>query len=274
MVRYSNSTLLLRSKLAERQALNSRYSMRAFARDLGLAPSRMSEILKGKQRLSAQKAKEISQALGLSDSEKEFFVLQVAAEASRSRKARREAQEALSRLVANQPVSSLTEDQFHVISDWYHFAILELLQTKECQSTTRWIARRLGITEIQAQEALERLIRLGLVKQERGRLLSTEVHLQTTYEVPSESIRRFSRQILELAQNAIVHQSVMERDIGTLTVAIHPDEIPSIKEFLRKKRRALNRKLYEKSRVQKPTEVYVLATQFFRLTQLANGERI
>ena len=273
MHRHLSYIHLLRSRLAERQAVNPRYSLRAFARDLGLTPSRVSEILSGKQRLSAEKAAAISQALNLTTREQEIFVLQAAASASRSRQSRRQAQAALAKLVLEHPVSPLSEDQFHVISDWYHFAILELMQTDGFRSEPDWIAGRLGVTMAQAQTAIERLVRLGLVRQIGMRLVSTDVQLETTRDLPSEAIRRFNQQVLDQAKRAVLHQSVQERDISTLTVAIHPDDIEDIKDFLRKKRRLLNRKLYEKSKSKKPTEVYVLATQFFRLTQPVLGER-
>ena len=273
MVRYSNYTQLLRSKLAERQALNPHYSLRAFARDLGLAPSRVSEILSGKQRLSAQRAETVSQALHLNPQEKEIFVLQAAAEASRSHRSRRQAREALSKIALEHPVSELAEDQFHVISDWYHFAILELLLTEGFQSDAGWIAGRLGITSEQAKLALERLLRLRVVKRVGKRFVSTCAQLETTKDIPSESIHRFNQQILDHAKRAVIHQSVQERYLSTLTVAIHPDDIDDIKAFLLKKRRLLNRKLTERSKVRKPPEVYVLATQFFRLTQPLLGER-
>ena len=44
----------------------------------------------------------------------------------------------------------LQMDTFRVISDWYHFGILELTYLKSFKSDPRWIAKALGITEIEA----------------------------------------------------------------------------------------------------------------------------
>ena len=56
--------LLLKSELASRTNQNPNYSLRAFARDLDLAPSRLSEVLNGKQGLSTQAAEKIAKTLG------------------------------------------------------------------------------------------------------------------------------------------------------------------------------------------------------------------
>lgn len=65
--------IILRSELAERCKHNPNYSLRAFARDLGIAPSRVSEILSGKQGLSRKAALSIAERLGLSTEEAEAF---------------------------------------------------------------------------------------------------------------------------------------------------------------------------------------------------------
>ena len=47
----------LRRILKERQQRNKRYSLRAYARDLGISASFLSDIMKSKENLSPDKAK-------------------------------------------------------------------------------------------------------------------------------------------------------------------------------------------------------------------------
>ena len=65
---------ILKDELLRRIRQNPRYSLRAFARDLRLSPSRLSEVLSGKQGLSRQAAKAITERLGWRGSEAERFI--------------------------------------------------------------------------------------------------------------------------------------------------------------------------------------------------------
>src|SRR5438128_1427996 len=69
----SDYKTILKEELAARCRQNPRYSLRAFARDLKIAPSRLSEILNGKQGLSRPAADKIARALGYGASEIERF---------------------------------------------------------------------------------------------------------------------------------------------------------------------------------------------------------
>jgi len=55
----SYSQELLQKEFATRVARNKNYSLRAFARDLELAPSTVSEIMSGKYKLSDERLAEI-----------------------------------------------------------------------------------------------------------------------------------------------------------------------------------------------------------------------
>ena len=54
-------------------------------------------------------------------------------------------------------------DTFAVISDWYHYAILSLLEVTDARLDPRWISKRLGINRLEARLAIERLKRLSLI---------------------------------------------------------------------------------------------------------------
>ena len=60
---------LLREKFAERLLRNRRYTLRAYARDLALSPSKVSEMLSGKQGISLKTARRVADKLRLSESE-------------------------------------------------------------------------------------------------------------------------------------------------------------------------------------------------------------
>jgi uncharacterized protein (TIGR02147 family) len=257
---------ILRHHLVERIESNPRYSMRAFSRDLKISPSRLSEILNGKQGLSEKWARKISTQLQLNPTETESFCAKVLATDGRAKETREKAALKLQADKKQQEYQQLDFDTFKIISDWYHYAIIELTQVKRFQSSPAWIAKRLGISEYEAKLAVERLLKLELLKSNKGRLTGTGKSLTTTNGIPSEAIRNFNKQILTKAKAAISTQDITERDISTLTVAVRKKDLPIIMEKLKTFRRELN--TYLSDSVQNDgDEVYSLALQFFRLSE-------
>lgn len=74
---------LLIQEIAKRKASNSRYSLRAFARFLGMAPSTLSRVLANHQELSISGSKKIMRKLKFSEEQKIIFITSVAEEKKR-----------------------------------------------------------------------------------------------------------------------------------------------------------------------------------------------
>ena len=203
---YSN---ILSEILSERKKINPNYSLRAFARDLGLSSSRVSEIINRKQGLSKDAAKKISKKLNFNKVEDEFFSDLVEAKNARSKSSREDAERRLEKKQIGKEQQLLREQAFRIISDWYHFAILELTMTDGFRSSTIWIAKRLGISVTEATEAVHRLKSLGLMVIEEGRFIPTDNALITGDGIPSKSIRHFNQQVLQKSMIAIDRKSVV-----------------------------------------------------------------
>ena len=135
----------LKQEFSDRCRRNPRYSLRAFARDLLFLPSRLSDVLNGKQGLSAKTASQLARRLGLSQAETQEFIALVEAEDARSITQRTLAQAQLEQMKARPSAfQGLDADTFAVISDWHHFALLELVTLDGFQPNRNWISRRFG----------------------------------------------------------------------------------------------------------------------------------
>lgn len=257
---------ILKKHFAERLEENPRYSLRAFSRDLAISPSRLSEILNGKQGLSGEWAEKISSRLQMSSREADEFYQKVLASDARAKGVR---QAAISRLeqASGQDYLAVQADAFKIIADWYHFALMELTKLKSFRPSSQWIAKKLGISVYEAKLAGDRLARLGLMEKGRARWRLTNKTLTTSNGVPSEAIRKFNRQILEKSREAVSFQPVEERDISSLTLAVRKKDIPVVIEKIRKFRREINSELEQAVPDGGADEVYSLAIQFFRLTE-------
>jgi uncharacterized protein (TIGR02147 family) len=145
--------LHLQAELGRRCAGNPHYSLRAFARHLAVDHATLSQLLRGRRRSTPATIEKLAQRLGL---DAHTIALYVADE--------QQAGQMHESAAAMREVQQLAHDTVNLISDWYHWSILELVRLPEFQPDTRWIARVLGITPDEVNIAVTRLVRLGLLE--------------------------------------------------------------------------------------------------------------
>ena len=249
-----------------RSQRNPRYSLRAFARDLEVQPSRLSEAMRGQRGLSRDSASRIARNLQLSPSETEYFVAMVEAQHSRSVAGKLKARSECRNLQAMKGFSEVDLDRFKIVADWYHFAIVEMTDTKGFRSNPSWIAKRLGISESQAECAIRRLMNFGfLEKDESGRLKRSLADFSIAGGIPSREIRNHHHQILNKAKDALESVPMELREYAAITMAIDLEKLAEAKEKLKLLRRDFCKSV---QRDGEKNSVYCLAVQFFPLERV------
>lgn len=240
---------------------NPRFSQGAFAKQLGLTSSRLSEILSGKQGLSIKWAVRIAEKLKLSDADKEHFCQLVQAEHSRSPIQKdRSKVEIKKRKLKSEP--ALSEEVFTVIAEWQHLAILELYSLDPTLSTTQ-IAERLCIDKQLAKQSTERLVRIGQLElQTNGHYQVVHDITMTTQDIPSATIRSFHRGMIGKAKEALEQSSAEEREISSVVLSAKSSSLPELKLQLRELR---DRFAAEADKETGKDAVYCLNINFFRL---------
>ncbi len=234
---------ILKDELDLRKGKNHSYSLRSFAKHLDLSPAQLSQVMSGKRTLTPKIAEQICKKLGFKDLEKEKFIYS-----------------SLSVESENDAVSTqLAHDEFALISDWYHFAILSLAEVKNSKANPIWVSKRLGISHIEAKEALERLIRLGIIEIKEGKINQIKKSLRTTTDVPSLAIRKYHHQNLKNASQKLEDVEVELREFTSITTAIDTKNILEAKKLINEFKRKLST-LLEKGN---PTEVYTFSAQLF-----------
>lgn len=245
LVNHQRYHTLLQDAFNERRTRNARYSLRAFSRDLGISVTALSKVFRYERNLSSRNLRRLADFLVLSPAEIEKISVRKLGD--------RQGLEDKDRL--------LEEDTFRLISDWYYFAILSLSRTKSCKSDIDWIARRLGITKVEAVGAVRRLERLKLVERRGKRLVRTSEPVRTSTDVPSPALKKFHSQQLDLAKESLLHVPVALRDITSITMAIDPRRLQLAKEKIAQFRSLLCELLEGVEQ----TEVYLLSIQLFPL---------
>lgn len=235
----------LQKELIRRCQANSRYSLRAFAKNLQIEPSFLSKILNGKKPITQKTFKKLSLSLGLNPDQIRKFN-------SESK---------------NNNYSSLTMDQFQIIADWYHYAILELMKTRSFTPSKKWIAKVLNVSIHEISAAIERLINLEFID-ENWNLLSAS-NSTVNNDFTNIALKKLQKGILEKSIDALENIPYELRDQSSMTMAIDPKLIPEAKEKIKNFRRELN-KWFE--RYGNPTEVYHLSVSLYPVSNVNKSE--
>lgn len=257
---------ILREELSKRMGANPQYSLRAFARDLKLSPQQLSNVLNGRKGLSVRAAATVAERLGFSADERDYFCHLVQSRFARGRVAKDLAQSRLKELreAHNEASASLSLDSFRIISDWYHFALLELIKIEGGSfKKLPAFARRLGIPRIEVEMALGRLERLELVSRGDAGFAINQETVMTPTGVPSEALRNFHRQVIEKALASVTTQSVNERVLNTTMLPVARSQVPQAQKMIDEFWRSFVAKI---SAREGERDVYALAIQFFNLT--------
>jgi uncharacterized protein (TIGR02147 family) len=239
----------------ERCRSNEQYSLRAYARSLNIPVSSLSEIINEKRPLTKKLCYKIGLSLNMSIEQIEGFTMAPVDQAQKS------PQEKI-----DNDFRQIALDSFYIISEWYHYGLLQLLRTTNFQNDTTWIASRLNIDVVSAENALERLIRVGIIEvQDEGTLrditLGKTSHIKSDFT--NEQLRNFQIKALEKAIESLKGDSIHLRDNTSMTMAINKEAIPFAKEEIKKFRRQLTKKLEAYG---EPDEVYQLSIALNPLT--------
>ncbi|MBI4404684.1 MAG: TIGR02147 family protein [Deltaproteobacteria bacterium] len=226
---------------------NSAYSYRLFARKAKLgSPNYLKLVVDGKRRITDRTLYQFARGLGLTrDEEKYFRELVLYQEVSDPDSKEVHLRQLLKYQEKQRTPSPLRADRIKFLLDWHHAVIRELIASKTFQEDPAWIAARLGskITEAQAKESLDLLIRLRLVERNSdGRLELREQLLTSSDEVPSHVIRSLHRTYLRKAINSIFLVPMDRREMSGLVLSIPNRRVKEIKDEIKEFRRKLNRK--------------------------------
>lgn len=238
----------LAEELRLRQARNPSYSLRSFARDLGVSVTALSDVLSAKRDFSKRNAEKVIAKLGWSPLQSASFLRSLGD----------------STPAAARDSLILEDDRFRIISDWYYLVILNLAKVPGAKATPSWVRKQTGISLEEAREALDRLQRLGYISNEGGTLVRQVPEVATTTEVPSAAIRKYHRQNFHLAERAQENVPFERRQISSFTVGTDPARLKKAKKMLNE----FMDKLAAVLESPEPSEVYTVSTQMFpaRLT--------
>jgi transcriptional regulator with XRE-family HTH domain len=203
---------------------NPRYSIRAFARAMNIDHSTLSQLLRGKRPLTHAMINKLGQNLKLDESQIKMFLKNV------------------KQTRADLPdFKSLTLDTYAIISDWYHYALFELVTVKHFKPDPNWIAKTLAISPEEALHAIERLKRVGLIEVDANGVWKQSSKNITTLnnDFTAEAFRNLQKGLLQLSMKALEEVPFEKRSHTSMTMAFNSKRLPEAKTRITKFRREL-----------------------------------
>lgn len=246
----------IKEDLSQRQRVNPHYSLRAYAKYLGVHSSTLSQVFKGKRSLPLNKASEVANKLKLGPKERTLFF-----ESFYKTKTKLDD----IKIDAVDDRFLLDESYSKVIAEWEHYALLTLFDVDGFVAIPEEISLRLGITINRAEVILNNLLTSGLVlKTDDGVYVKTHSNIRTTEDVTSNALRLSHLETLEMGKNKLEEIDIELRDFSAMTIAMNLSRMPEVKTIIREFRQKLSALL----RDGKKDEVYQLAIQFYPMTNL------
>jgi uncharacterized protein (TIGR02147 family) len=264
---YQSSRQFLVDKVRELQATDPTLSVRALARKMGMkSHALLMMLLQGKRPLRVKHAASLAKGFDLSSQERLYLQALIQFDSADDVEERQLCQLWLSDLHPAAPAPVRELEEFELVSNWLHMAILALSLTVDFDPSAEAIARRFGekTTVAEIRSALERLKSLGLIEYDSsGRFLPTSRSISTSDDVANAGARKYHRSVMHLADQALDSVALERREFQSFSLNIPDEKVPLAKEMIRKFRSQFAKAMA----AEKTDHVFQMNIQFFQLTE-------
>lgn len=262
---YTEPRTFLNDVFGYKNSLNPAFSARAWSKLMGFkAHTTLVYLLKGQRRIRPQHINSLLKGLRLEENEAQYFGNLVHFHNCSSDMELNYYETKLKSLHPQKEFSFVELEQFRSISNWHHMAILEMTLLNDFKNDPQWISQRLNnkITPAQVTDSIERLLNLGLLMEDDGKLIKTQARLMTPKNRTSEAIRQHHKQVLQLAYEATDKQNLDQRYYNSCAMTVDAKNLKEATDLIISFRSQMA-KLMEKSQ---GDQTYQLSIQFFNLT--------
>jgi uncharacterized protein (TIGR02147 family) len=253
-----------------RKLNNPQFSYQVWAKRLSIrASSILCMVVKGNRPPSLELRDKLKTEMGLDHREARYFDLLVEVKKNGGDVTR--TLQLMKELEETHPQKGfrlIEQDQFRAISNWYHYALLELIECRHFIEDPALLSQsfEFQVSELELKEAIATLLRLGLLaRNKKGKLFRVPGPLITHSDQSDEGLRIYHEQTLQNARQAIRSQNSSEREINGLTLCLKAAKIPEAKKKLRS---FLEDFCREFDGGESSDQVYQLESCFFRLARL------
>ena len=260
----NSTTEIIQAAITEKREKNQYFSDNSFARYLGISQSYLNLVLNKKRKITPKLAEKIIKKLDFNDQETLYFNYLMEIERASNKEIAELFVSKIEKFRKDNNYDELSIDKFKFIADWYYSAVFEALSLSGIPKNSVQIAKKLKLPKKLVNRVLQMLVKLELVEKkssnnEYQRIKKTPLRIPS--QIISQGLRQFHKQVLLKARSSIEKQTLDERHIHGMTMAIDPSKLPEAQ----KKIRDFTRELTEFLEDGEQSEVYQFSSQLFRL---------
>lgn len=220
-----------------KSAPGSRFSLGQWARRLGLgSTASLTRILAGDRMPGKAMTQKLVAYFCFTPSEAQYFEHLVLLDKSKSPAVSVLLMEKLKTLHPKRQFRPLDHETFLAISNWYYFALREMVLQEDFEEDPVCLIRQLNfkITAREVSQAIQLMLRLGLLKRDaNGKLEQATPHIEWSNDIASEASKRNHEQNLENAKIALRSFSPAEREITSLCLTMSSTDLGRAKQMIR-----------------------------------------
>ncbi len=226
----------LRAVYEENKLIDSSFSYRRMAREIGFtSPNYCKLLIDGERHIARRSFTKVFTALKMTRREQEYFAYLV--EFSRAKEIREKNfyYGKIARFRSERSITEIIPEQFDYFTNWYNVAIRELLNYQSAPANPEEIAANLipPITSEKASHAISLLSSMNLIQEEDGEYRTTSTLLNTRSEINSLAIRDFHRQMLSRAEESLDNTPVEKREFSAATLSLSEEGYQKLCERIR-----------------------------------------
>lgn len=258
----------LKNELVKRFQRRPHYSMRAFARDLELSPSTLSDFLNNKLSISEERIRELSKKIALENKHKEHWLDLIKLKFSKKKSDIQLAKIRIQQRL-EQSGGKLSMARFKTLTTWYYLCVYHLIQIHPRFQKPEECAQTLGISGDEVRLALKALLQVGILSWDGQIYSAQDDYVLVSENTPSEHIREYHSQFLKKAHNSIEGQPASSRELSTCLLTVRKSDIEKIRSDIQNFADQMVSKYTSTADVD---ELYCLTTQFFSLIEKRSYE--
>lgn len=244
--------------LDRKKANNSSYSNRAFARDLELSPSYVSELLRGKKIVPYKHIEKFIDVLDIDQADAADIKLAYSPDEYIETYRKNTSQKST---MKNWALNS--RKQLKVLHKWYHIPMIDLVT---CQNFDGDFANAFDIPREDAEEAAQYLEEVGLLEKEDGKYKKSDLKLQFFSKDSRDEFKIYHSQLLNKSLKELEkrdEEDYQKRLILSSSIALDSDKIDYFKKRLSDFIQEVSAEMSEKN----CDQVYHLGLQFHPLSK-------
>lgn len=265
---YINPADFLMKHLEEKKSVNSHFSLRSWALQMGFkSHGPLHHMLSGRRNIPKKYIPFFIQSLKLKTKEAKYFETMIDFQRAKDSNEKEMYYDRLKEIAPGKIKDAVEVESFKYISNPLHYFILEMTELKNFKYNLGWIKQHLylDVTLKEIEDVINRLLLLGFLEEQNGNLSKTQKLFSTKADFVNEGVQEYHKNVGLAAISQIKKQSVNERDFSSFSFNIKNEDLPEIKETLKEFTFNLMKQYEAKSK--EGDETYHLNLHFFGVSK-------